>query len=127
LLALEGASNPDRRRTETGREPFLPGVFMLKLLIVIGIVFTLTACSPAPTKDQVRESVKSIMPPTFEVLEVSELKDIPSLYQVVIKIGSQPVVLYMDKKRKYVLSGSLLSLENKGNLTLEAQKKYLTK
>ena len=60
------------------------------------------------------------MPPAFEVLEVSALTDIPGLYQVVIKIGSRPVVLYMDKKRKYVLSGSLLSLENKGNLTLEA-------
>jgi len=100
---------------------------MLKLLSAACLIFALTGCSAPPTKDQVRESVKSIMPPTYEVLEVSALADIPGLYQVVIKIGSQPVVLYMDKKRKYVLSGSLLSLESKGNLTLEAQKKYLTK
>jgi protein-disulfide isomerase len=98
-----------------------------KLFIVSCISLALAACSSAPTKEQVKESVKRIIPVAFEVLEVRELKEIPGLYEVVLKADKQPIVLYMDKKAKYVLSGSLMSLETKSNLTMETQKKYLQK
>ena len=98
-----------------------------KLSVATCLLLSLAACSAAPTKDQVKESVKKIIPVAFEVLEVNEVKDIPGLYEVVIRANKQPIVLYMDKKTKYVISGSLMSLDNKSNLTLETQKKFLQK
>lgn len=98
-----------------------------KLFFACCIALTLAACSPAPTKEQVSDSVRKILPTAFEMLEVRELKDIPGLYEVVVRIDKQPVVLYLDKKMKYVFSGSLVSLETKNNLTVESQKRFLPK
>jgi DNA-binding protein Fis len=98
-----------------------------KFLLVACLTLTITACSSAPSKEQVKESIKKIVPVAFEVLDVKAVADIPGLYEVVLRANNQPVVLYTDKKGKYILSGSLMLLETKTNLTLEAQKKYLSK
>ena len=98
-----------------------------RLFVVTCIALALAACSSPPSKEKVKESVKKIIPVAFEVLEVNELKAIPGLYEVVLKADKQPIVLYMDKNAKYLISGSLMSLDTKTNLTLESQKKYLQK
>jgi hypothetical protein len=46
---------------------------------------------------------------------------VPGLIEVAVKMDKQPVVLYMDKKAQYVFSGSLLHVETRKNLTIEAQ------
>lgn len=91
---------------------------LLGLLAVL-----LCACSKAPSKEVVSEAIKKIMPPNFEIVSISPLKEVPGLIEVSVKMDKQPVVLYLDKKVKYVLSGSLISLESKQNLTIDAQKK----
>ncbi|GAW65762.1 lipoprotein [Geoanaerobacter pelophilus] len=91
------------------------------------MAFSLAACSKPPAKEQVQAAVKKFIPVNFEVLQLSELKEIPGLYEVVISVNQQPVVLYVDKKAKYVLSGNVMSVENKANLTLETQKKFQKK
>jgi thiol:disulfide interchange protein DsbC len=101
---------------------------MLKKFIVVSLVaFSLAACSKPPAKEEVQAAVKKFIPVNFEVLQLSELKEIPGLYEVVISVNQQPVVLYVDKKAKYVLSGNVMSVENKANLTLETQKKFQKK
>ncbi|HJV66685.1 MAG TPA: disulfide isomerase DsbC N-terminal domain-containing protein [Geomonas sp.] len=98
-----------------------------KLLAVAALSLSLMACSHPPTKEQVSDAIKKLVPVNFQVLQVSEIKDVPSLYEVVIRVNGQPVVLYMDKNAKYVFSGSLMSLDKKVNLTVETQKKYMQK
>ena len=98
-----------------------------KLCVACVLSLALAACSTPPTKEQVKESVKRIIPVNFEVLQVAELKEVPGLYEVVLKANSQPIVLYVDQKAKYVLSGSLMALDTKVNLTMETQKKFQQK
>lgn len=71
----------------------------------------------------VSESIKRIMPPDFEIISVQPLKEVPGLIEVCLKMEKRPVVLYMDNKAQYVISGSLLDPKTKLNLTIEAQNK----
>lgn len=88
------------------------------------IALLICACSSQlPDKKIVSESIRKIMPPNFEVVSVVPLKEVPGLIEVSVKMDKQPIVLYMDKKAQYVLSGSLLHVESKKNLTIEAQGK----
>jgi hypothetical protein len=98
-----------------------------KLIAAVTLSLSLVACSKPPTNQQVSDAIKKIIPATFQVLQVTETKAVPSLYEVVIKVNNQPVVLYVDKKTQYVFSGSLMSLDNKVNLTVETQKKFMQK
>jgi hypothetical protein len=96
-------------------------VFCSKIASSI-LLFSLCACSTqTPSKQAVSESIKKIMPPNFEVISVVPLKEVPGLVEVSVKMDKQPVVLYMDTKAQYVLSGSLLHVDSKKNLTIEAQ------
>jgi len=89
--------------------------------IVLSVsLFLLCACTATPGKEQVSKTIQKIMPPNFEVVSVSPLKEVPGLIEVLVKMDKQPVVLYMDKKAQYVISGSLLHVESKRNLTAEA-------
>jgi hypothetical protein len=98
-------------------------VFSVLKIAVIIIISSLCACTQVPTKEVVTESIKKIMPPNFSVISVTPLKEVPGLIEVAVKMDKQAVVLYMDKKAQYVISGSLLQIETKKNLTIEAQGK----
>lgn len=100
---------------------------ILRGLFTISVVTTLMACSGTPTKDTVTASIKKIMPPAFEVVEIKPLKEIPGLLEVAVRMENQMVILYMDKKAQYVISGSLLEVATKKNLTIEAQNKFKSK
>ncbi|ABQ26007.1 disulfide isomerase DsbC N-terminal domain-containing protein [Geotalea uraniireducens] len=101
----------------------------LKVLIFgVMIMALLAACSGGtPKKEEVTASIKKILPVNFEVLEINKLKDIPGLCEVVVKVDKQPVVFYIDNKAKYVVSGSIVAVDTKQNLTLETQKKFAQK
>lgn len=98
-----------------------------KFLVLALMAFSLAACSKPPAKEQVQAAIKNFIPVNFEVLQLSELKEIPGLYEVVISVNQQPVVLYVDKKTKYVFSGNVMSVDTKANLTVETQKKFQKK
>ncbi|ACH38571.1 lipoprotein, putative [Citrifermentans bemidjiense Bem] len=96
-------------------------------LVLTLMVLSLAACSKPPAKEQVQAAIKKFIPVNFEVLQLSELKEVPGLYEVVVSVNQQPVVFYVDKKAKHVFSGSVLSVDTKGNLTVETQKKFQKK
>lgn len=98
-----------------------------KYLVLVIALLTLTACSKPPGKEQVQETIKKFVPVNFEVLQLSEFKGLPGLYEVVISVNRQPVVFYVDRKCEYVFSGSVLSTQTKENLTVETQKKFQSK
>lgn len=98
-----------------------------KSLVLCLLALSLAACSKPPAKEQVQEAIKKFIPVDFEVLQISELKDVAGLYEVVISVNRQPVVFYVDKECKYVFSGSVMSTETKANLTVETQQKFQTK
>ena len=91
-----------------------------KYSMSLAAAFTLLACSTqTPSKEKVSESVKKILPVNFEVVSVTPFKPVPGLVQVVLSMNNQPVVFYMDAKGKYIVSGSVVELETKKNLTAE--------
>ena len=93
-------------------------------LILLSCALMLSACSPTLSKDDLAKAIKKIMPINFEIVESHPLKELPGLIEVVVRADQQVVVIYMDNKGKYVVSGSIIDVDTKKNLTLEAQKKY---
>jgi protein-disulfide isomerase len=94
------------------------------LLAAVTVSF-LSACGGSPlNKEKAAASIKKIMPVNFEILAINKIKDIPGLNEVVVRVGSQTIVLYVDNKAKYLVSGTIMSTETSQNLTLETQKKY---
>jgi hypothetical protein len=83
----------------------------------------LAGCGAAPTTEKVAEALKPIMPPNFIVNSVVKLNVIGDIYEVVVAIDKQPTVLYVDKKLKHVISGSIVEIASKKNLTYETQMK----
>jgi len=96
---------------------------LLKLVAIGAVSLALSACGGAPKKEDVAASIKKIMPVNFEIIGVSAVSDIPGLFEVLVKVDKQPVVLYVNKSAKLVVSGSIVNVDSKQNLTLEAQKK----
>lgn len=106
--------------SRAGAKTFYECIMIFILLMAVCLL--LPACSSnLPSKEKVSASLKSIMPPDFEIVSISPVKDIRGLIEVSVKMNKQPVVLYMDKKARYVFSGSLLEIATKRNLTIEAQ------
>ncbi len=102
---------------------------MKKFLISVGMPLAVLSCSigqtSCPTQDQVKSAVKEFIPQEFNVVWVSNLKDIPGLCEVVVKVGAQSIVFYMDSKGKYIMMGNLLSVEEKKNITGERQREFM--
>jgi hypothetical protein len=97
---------------------------LVRSLAATLLLIALTACGGGvPKKEVVEASIKKIMPVKFEITGISAVKDIPGLFEVLVKVDKQPVVLYVNSKASLVVTGSVMDVENKKNLTLEAQKK----
>ena len=94
---------------------------MFKLSVVAAVLVLLAGCGGAPSKDDVKAAVKKVMPVEFEISEVKKVNEVPGLYEVVLKLGNQVVVFYTDKNAKYLISGSIVEVDTKKNLTLERQ------
>ncbi len=92
-------------------------------------LFSLNACGQSsakcPTKEQVKTSVKDFIPQDFSVEAVSPLQNIDGLCEVVIKVGIQPLVFYMDSKGEYLLAGNLISVKDKKNITRDRQQEFM--
>jgi hypothetical protein len=99
----------------------------MKMIKQIAATLLITAmvsgCSSDPTADKVTEALKPIMPPNFTVNSVVKLNALSDIYEVVVLIDKQPTVLYLDKKLKHVISGSIVEIATKKNLTYETQMK----
>ncbi|MEI6208307.1 MAG: disulfide isomerase DsbC N-terminal domain-containing protein [Desulfuromonadales bacterium] len=96
-------------------------VSVVKIVLLISVLSFCACTSQTPSREAVTASVRKIMPSKFEVVSVVPLKEVPGLIEVSIKMDKQPVVLYMDKTAQYLFSGSLLHVESRRNLTVEAQ------
>jgi thiol:disulfide interchange protein DsbC len=59
------------------------------------------------------------------VESIQPLRNIPVLCEVVIKVGTQPLVFYTDKEMKYVMAGNLISLADKKNITRERKEEFM--
>ncbi|MCS7170708.1 MAG: DsbC family protein [Aquificaceae bacterium] len=106
---------------------------MLKRLSLLSFVVATTllvgACGQSsakcPTKEQVKTSVKDLIPQDFTVESISQLQNIKGLCEVVVKVGVQPLVFYMDSKGQYLLAGNLISLKDKKNVTRDRQQEFM--
>lgn len=100
---------------------------MQKMKIIVGLVglLVLSGCGyDCPSKETVKSSVQKIMPVNFDVVEIKGIRDIPGLCEVIITVDKQPVTFYVDRKSRYIMSGSMVEVESGKNITLEGQKAY---
>ncbi|MCS6957205.1 MAG: DsbC family protein [Aquificaceae bacterium] len=99
------------------------------LSFVVATTFLVGACgqgsAKCPTKEQVKTSVKDLIPQDFTVESVSQLQNIKGLCEVVVKVGAQPLVFYMDSQGQYLLAGNLISLKDKKNVTRDRQQEFM--
>lgn len=95
----------------------------MKKIVILVIILLFIGCG-GPSKEKVKESIKQILPIEFEIANIKELKEIPGVYEVVLKLDKQHIVFYVDKKAKYIISGSIVETSTKKNLTLETQNAY---
>lgn len=100
---------------------------MCRAVVILLACLALTACGGQPKKDEVTASLKKIMPINFEILAISPVNGIAGLFEVQVKADKQALVLYVNKSAKLVVSGSIVDIDSKQNLTLEAQKKMTAK
>ncbi len=103
---------------------------MKKLIVVVIIsLITLSACAKGgcPSKETAVSSVKKIMPVRFEILSLSESREMPGICEIAIKIDKEPVIFYIDKTGEYVFSGSIVSTKDKSNITHKRQEFFKTK
>ncbi len=95
-----------------------------KLLIILFVSVFLFSCGGKPSKEEVTKSIKQILPVDFEIADIKEVKEFPGIFEIVLKLDKQHVIFYMDKKAKYIISGSIVETATKKNLTLESQNAY---
>ena len=99
------------------------------IVIVIISLFVFSACAKGgcPSKDTAISAVKKIIPVRFEILSLSESKEIPGICEVAIKIDKYPIIFYINKTGEYVFSGSIVSTKDKSNITQKRQEFFKTK
>jgi thiol:disulfide interchange protein DsbC len=78
-----------------------------------------------PTEEKIKTGVKELVSQEFTVESIQPLRNIPVLCEVVIKVGTQPLVFYTDKEMKYVMAGNLISLADKKNITRERKEEFM--
>ncbi len=104
----------------------------MKKFILAGLVLPLflsASCQgfggSCPSEDEVREAVTGLISGNYTVEDISPLKQIRGLCQVVVKVRNQPIVFYIDPEAKYILAGNLLEIETRKNLTREVAREYM--
>lgn len=83
----------------------------------------MAGCGAVPSKEKVSEALKPIMPPAFSVKSIEKFSALDGVYEAVVVINDQPTVLYLDRTLKHVISGSVVEIASKKNLTYETQMK----
>ncbi len=77
-----------------------------------------------PSKDTVKASLSKLINRDFEIEAVNPVKDIPGLCETVIRVGIRSAVVYVDSKANYVITGNLIDVNTKENLTQKTVEKY---
>jgi len=91
-------------------------------------LFLLAGCqvsSTCPSKDTLKANLKEFIPGQFEVESVQPLKEMPSVCEIALKVGPQPIIFYTNEDGKYVLAGNLIDIANKQNLTKARQQEFM--
>uniref|UniRef100_A0A7C5X4A6 DsbC family protein n=1 Tax=Thermocrinis ruber TaxID=75906 RepID=A0A7C5X4A6_9AQUI len=99
---------------------------VLALALFSGVL--LVGCRPSgecPARDSLRASLQGFIPGRFEVESVQPLKELPSICEVVLKVGAQSIIFYTNKDGRYVLAGNLIDLVRKQNLTQTRQQELM--
>lgn len=94
-----------------------------RLFAALLLACLVAGCGAVPSKDSVSEALKPIMPPGFSVKSIEKFSALDGVYEAVVIINDQPTVLYLDRALKHVISGSVVEIASKKNLTYETQMK----
>lgn len=98
---------------------------IVKFVSISLLLLVLAACTGSlPSKEVVTTALKKVIPLAFTVEEIKTLDVIPGVCQVVIIANNQPLVFYMNNKGTHIISGSVIEVASKKNLTLDVIKKY---
>jgi thiol:disulfide interchange protein DsbC len=97
---------------------FITTIFFLILIASGTPVFAAeSSASPGMTSAEALSSLKEIIP-EVRVLEVNATP-VQGLFEVVVETKGQKGIIYLDAQRKYLISGSIVDVATKENLTQE--------
>lgn len=95
------------------------------VIVVLAAATVLCACSGSvPSNEVATATLKKIIPLNFTVQSVNSFKGIPGLCEVVVVVNNQPMIFYLDKKGKYVVTGNIVEAATKKNYTIESMQRY---
>jgi hypothetical protein len=91
------------------------------LFILVFVFAVLPACSGScPSKETARTVLQPFLQRKFEIAGIRSLPQGLPLCEAVVTVDKQPpFVLYLDKKARYIVSGSIFEAASKKNITLE--------
>jgi len=106
----------------------MPKFFSLALLFVLFLLPPISShgfegrgqdCSKCHTlsKDEAKDLIKDIFP-NVKILDI-KVSPTRSLWEVFLEAGSRKGLVYIDFSKKYLISGSMISIKERKNLTQE--------
>ena len=87
------------------------------------MVFLLFGNSSALTNEEATRILKELIHTEFKILDIREAP-LEEFWEIVAEIGQERMILYVDKKSKFIFSGQILDRQSKRNLTLERLKEF---
>jgi thiol:disulfide interchange protein DsbC len=93
--------------------------FVIMLMALSHPVFAAASSSASPgmTSAEALSALKDIIP-EVKVLEVNTTP-VQGLFEVVVETKGQKGIIYLDSSRKYLISGSIVDIATKQNVTQE--------
>lgn len=94
--------------------------------VVVAAVF-IGGCGTCPSPEGAKKVLQPIMPQNFTILGAGASREVPSLCEVAVAIDKQNMIVYLDKNKKYVFSGSVIELATRKNITQQKQQSLAPK
>ncbi len=97
---------------------FVAIVFVVLLTVLSHPVFAAeSSASPGMTSAEALNTLKDIIP-EVKVLEVNATP-VQGLFEVVVESKGKKGIIYLDSSQKYLISGSIVDIASRQNLTQE--------
>lgn len=97
---------------------------ILKAVVGLFFVTSFWGCSSKISNEDATKAIKKIIPGNFEIVSLRPLKELSGINEAVLKIDKQLLVVYVDKKGKYIITGNVMITDTQQNITLEAQRRF---
>jgi len=91
--------------------------------LVSFLIFFLYGNSFALTNEEATNILRDMFKTEFKILEIRQAP-LEGLWEAVIEVGQERMILYIDKNSKFIVQGQIIDRQSKRNLTLDRLKEF---